>query len=568
MKLLRSWWKQESMALKPRQRQRLLQMSAVLLLGLTGLNLQRHHQRKLDQRDTELQQASELASAQWETIRATAYDWAHWDETHAYARGMAPGYPARNLQVATGLTSVAPVVLILNRKGNLLTLEGRKGPSSWASDPLVRCSRNLARPVFSQPQTRGISCRDQSGRRLWIGVIEPITDTNEQDELSGLMVLLAPLRHPNHGGELQALMATLERQLQLAPPGPSALLLQGRTIWGDDQRVLRLSPEPVMVPSVQALGRDVAIATPFLLLFLTLRAALLLQRRHQDLNQRHSEQRSRRRLRRARRQLDVLFDQLPLQERERALSRLAPTSGDPIDDLARRLEAYSASLQQHHGLPLAPLPLLFAPMHDRQGQLRRLQVQGNPLDAVSGWASLPAAWRRNLGLQFEPSPAQWGDQEFSAALQANLRQHGCPVELCTLAVRAEPIARTGSPIQESCTRLHSAGFRLALIHTNGVPSDPALLLQCLPFAELQLSVPSPTDPHLEVSEQALFTALMHLGEARGLQISVINLQARQQRDALDGMAVDLLAGPLIGAPVQDPSALLMNTARHGSRTKT
>ncbi len=72
---------------------------------------------------------------------STAYDWAHWDETHAFARGEAPGYPARNLKVANGLSSVAPVVLIINRSGALLTLQGRRGPSSWAQDPLVRCSQ-------------------------------------------------------------------------------------------------------------------------------------------------------------------------------------------------------------------------------------------------------------------------------------------------------------------------------------------------------------------------------------------------------------------------------------------
>jgi hypothetical protein len=212
---LRSWWKQEVLALTPAHRQRLLRVSAALLMGLTGLNLLRHHQQERLQRDTHLQQAQELAAAQWNAIRATAYDWAHWDETHAYARGEAPGYPARNLQVANGLTSVAPVVLILNRNNQLLTLQGRKGASTWARDPLVHCTRSHVTRVIKAVQTYGFSCSDQGGQRLWMGVIEPITDTTERGDLLGVMVLLAPLRHPSHGAHLQALMAALEQQLVL-----------------------------------------------------------------------------------------------------------------------------------------------------------------------------------------------------------------------------------------------------------------------------------------------------------------------------------------------------------------
>ena len=568
--LLHSWLKQEALALGPKQRQYLLRIVAVLLLGLVGLNLQRHHQAHRQHSDRQLQQAREVAAAQWSTIRATAYDWAHWDETHSFARGQAPGYPARNLQVANGLTSVAPVVLILNRSGELLTLQGRRGPSSWTGDPLVRCSRSLSRLVLNQPQTRGISCRDQNSQRLWIGVIEPITDTAERDEFSGLLVLLSPLRHPGHGPQLQALMASLDAQLQLAPPGPQAMPLAGQRIWGGEQRVLTLQPRSVALPALQSLGRDLAFTSPFLLLFLALRVALMLQQRRQDLRQRQWQRRSQQRLQRARRQLDQLFDQLPLQQRERALSTMAPTSGDPIDDLARRLEAYGAALQQQQGLPPVHLPLLFGPMHDRQGQLRRLQLQGQPLGgddlaaAVAGWSALPLEWRQNLGLQIELSPAQCCEQQFSAALEASLRQHGCPLELCTLAIRAEPLQRAGTELQAGITRLHGAGYRLALIHSNGDSSDPGLLLQRLPFSELQLSAPNPRDPRLEASQQALFTALVHLGQARGLKISAINLQTRQQCEAVQALPIELFAGSLIGCPVEDPSELLMKAARRNN----
>lgn len=110
---------------------------------------------------------------------------------------------------------------------------------------------------------------------------------------------------------------------------------------------------------------------------------------------------------------------------------------------------------------------------------------------------------------------------------------------------------------EGITRLRSAGFRLALIYTNGDASDPGLLLQRLPFSELQLSIPGAIQPHLEASQQALFTALVHLGQARGLQISAINLQTRQQCEALQALPIDLFAGSLIGSACADPSDLLI-----------
>ena len=465
---------------------------------------------------------------------------------------------------------MGPVVIILNRSNALLTLQGRQGPSSWNRDPLVHCTRRHTPALLRQPRTHGLSCSDQAGRRLWLGVIEPITDTGERQEPSGLLVLLAPLRHPSHGPKLQALMANLEAQLQLAPPGPNAIPLAGQPIWGDAQRVLTLRPRSVALPVLQSLGRDLALTSPFVLLFLALRAALMLQQRRQDLRQRQGQRRSHRRLQRARRQLDQLFDQLPLQQRERALSTMAPTSGDPIDDLARRLEAYSAALQQYQGLPPVHLPLLFAPMHDRQGQLRRLQLQGQPLGAddlaaaVAGWAALPVEWRQNLGLQIELSPAQCCDPQFSAALEANLRQHGCPLELCTLAILAETLQRAGAAVHEGIMRLRSSGFGLALIHSNGDSCDPGLLLQRLPISELQLSAPNPKDPRLEASQQALFSALVHLGQARGLQISVINLQTRQQCEALQALPVDLFAGPRIGSTCADPADLLAGPLNFGN----
>ena len=555
LQVMRSWGKQEARALAPWQRRWLRRTSVVLVLGLSALALQRHHAEKRDQRDTTLQQATELATAQWSTLRATAYDWAHWDETHAFARGEAPGYPARNLSAANGLSSVAPVVLILNRSGALLTLQGRQGPSNWAQDPLARCSRGLASPLLSKPQTRGIHCLDRADDRVWIGVIEPITDTREREPVSGLMVLLAPLRHPTHGPTLQALMRQLERQVVAGAPGARTIRLQGQPLWGTDRQVLNLNPEPVIARSAWALGEDLSMALPFVVSLLGLRAALMLQRRRELLLQRRQEQRSQQRLRNARRQLEQLFAGLPHQERERALRRLMVAPTDPIDDLARNLELYASALRQQPGnLSSSPQPL-FEPMQDLNGHLKRLQVLGGAetaTTAVQVWSSLPSNVRCSLGLQFELTAQQHLDPQVIQALGAALRRHNMPHDLCTIMISSANLDHANS--SDILQQLHQAGFRLGLIHNNE-RTDPGELLRLLPFDELQLSQPRLLNPTLAPTQQALLTALVHLGKVRGLQINIAGVQNNAQRAALQQLDVDLLLGELIGPPVEDPADL-------------
>ena len=91
----------------------------------------------------------------------------------------------------------------------------------------------------------------------------------------------------------------------------------------------------------------------------------------------------------------------------------------------------------------------------------------------------------------------------------------------------------------------------------GMEAEIGKLLQRLPFSEQQLCVSSLIAPNLQETQQALFTALLHLGQVRGLRIAVINLQTQQQRDSLQTLHVDLIAGPLIGTPAEAPADLLI-----------
>ncbi len=171
--------------------------------------------------------------------------------------------------------------------------------------------------------------------------------------------------------------------------------------------------------------------------------------------------------------------------------------------------------------------------------------------------SLPAAWREQLGLQFELTRSQWCDPVFIAALESSLKHMDCPVQLCTLATRVEQLVPASDELAETMATRRSRGFQLALIHSGGA-SDPGSLLNKLPFHELQLSVPNWIKPGLQGPQQALFTALVHWAEARGLQISVCNLQAIWQRDQLRALPIHLFAGPLIAACSEDPADLLLS----------
>ena len=557
---LRSWGKQEARALTPWQRAWLQRGSLVLALGLGALAFEHHHRLERQRRDTELQQGIELAAAQWSTLRATAYDWAHWDETDAFARGEAPGYPARNLKAANGLSSVAPVVLIINRSGGLLTLQGRRGPSSWAQDPLVRCSQVQSTDLLAAPQTLGIHCSDQNGTRLWIGVIEPITDTSEQASASGLMVLLAPLRHPSHGPAMQTLMHSLERQLMAGAPGQQTIRLHGQPLWNADRRVLNLSPKPVVGEAMAALGNDLSVALPFLLSLLGLRAGLMLQRRRSLLLQRQQQQRSQQRLRRARLQLEQGLNNLPDRQREQALQLLSPGCGDPIDDLARKLELVAQALRDQQEAPSQSAAVQFEPMRNHQGELRRVHVLTAPertleryREAIKGWSNLPSGVRCNLGLQLDLPPALWGSPETLQALIAILRNHNMPPDLCTIGI--EGAKASAEALRQHLPLWRNAGFALSWLHTAGA-LDPATWLHKQWVDEVQLVTPGWSHPALITTQQALIGALIELAHVRDLRVSVRGVQQQDDLQDLWQRGVALVAGPRIGRPLPDLSELV------------
>jgi hypothetical protein len=158
----------------------LVVLAAVFAALLVGLELQRRWAEGVQRRDQRLAQATQVLKAGLHTLKGTIYDWAHWDETDAFARGEAPECLQRNLQISTstGLMALVPVVAVLDRQSQPLGVLDRSGPHSWAADPLLRCAREQVPFSLQQPQAVLLLCSDAS-QRWWMAALEGITDSTE-----------------------------------------------------------------------------------------------------------------------------------------------------------------------------------------------------------------------------------------------------------------------------------------------------------------------------------------------------------------------------------------------------
>lgn len=175
-------------------------LAAVFAALLGGLELQRRWAEGVQRRDQRLAQATQVLKAGLHTLKGNIYDWAHWDETDAFARGEAPECLQRNLQISTGLMALVPVVAVLDRQGQPLGVLDRSGRHSWAADPLLRCAREQVPFSLQQPQDVLLLCSDAS-QRWWMAALEGITDSIETSPVSGVILLAAPLQRPSFGGE-------------------------------------------------------------------------------------------------------------------------------------------------------------------------------------------------------------------------------------------------------------------------------------------------------------------------------------------------------------------------------
>lgn len=398
---LRSWWKQEQRQLPAlASTRRLAVLVAVLAVLLGGLELRRRWAEELQRRDQRLTQATEVLQAGLHTLKGTIYDWAHWDETDAFARGEAPQYFQRNLQISTGLMALVPVVAVFDRQGQPLGVRGRSGPYSWAADPLLGCAREQVPISLRRREALLLLCAD-AHQRWWMVAMEGITDSTETSPVSGVILLAAPLQHPHFGGELKAAMADLEAQLQVRPSaiGVADRPLQtpmGEPLRGPAGTLAFVQPRPLAPWVVLSLLADLPLLIVFVMVLGAVRARLVLQRRHQELVEARRQQGLRRRLRQARRQLDRLCPAPHALE--------ASGSTDLMDALTRRLELYERTIgwlslrDRASGLPNRAAWLEQLRFMGRQAQPFKVWLLLWPAGSELAAADLQACVERWVGL--------------------------------------------------------------------------------------------------------------------------------------------------------------------------
>ncbi|NDD70203.1 MAG: EAL domain-containing protein, partial [Synechococcaceae bacterium WB9_4xC_028] len=312
------------------------------------------------------------------------------------------------------------------------------------------------------------------------------------------------------------------------------------------------------------------VALPFLLCLLGLRAGLMLQLRRSLLLQRQQQQRSQQRLRRARLQLEQGLNNLPDRQREQALQLLSPGCGDPIDDLARKLELVAQALRDQQEAPSQSAAVQFEPMRNHQGELRRVHVLTAPertleryREAIKGWSNLPSGVRCNLGLQLDLTPSLWGNPRTLQKLIAILNNHNMPPALCTIGI--EGAKASAEALRQHLPLWRNAGFALSWFHTAGA-LDPATWLHKQWVDEVQLVTPGWSHPALITTQQALIKAIIELAHARDLRVSVRGVQQQDDLRSLWQRGVNLASGALIGGPVLEIEELLVEQRSNNKET--
>jgi EAL domain-containing protein (putative c-di-GMP-specific phosphodiesterase class I) len=235
--------------------------------------------------------------------------------------------------------------------------------------------------------------------------------------------------------------------------------------------------------------------------------------------------------------------------------------GDPIDDLARELEMYALALRLQQETVTSSEALQFEPMRDYEGHVRRIRlstehVRGMELyqQAIEAWSNLPSGVRCSLGLQVDASRTMWSNTNTINELSAILQKHNMPPQLCTISI--ESSTASSDELRQQLPTWRNAGFALSLLPKAG-SVDSATWLHKRWFDEVQIPVPALNHPLLGATQKQLVCALIQLAKARGLKVAIRGVKKPEQLAWHNAEDIFLIAGPLIGRPVNDLSRLLL-----------
>lgn len=307
--LLRSWLKEERQALANPGWRFVLRVAVPLVVLLAGLEAARRLQEKGQNLEEKQQQAIDLLYWLSGEQRRTAQDWAHWDDTLAFAEGRNPAFPTTDMDTSA-LLSAGAVMAIWGPTGQRLTIRGGNPGDGRGHSALSRCLDDVDSKRRSSG-TRHLRVLCAGGEQLYVGSLEAISDNTDTVRSEASLAYLVPLLTPESNQPLAASLRRLRSELLFGESSGSnaRATMLAPPLWTTGGRVVRVWPAaslrhtlPVLLPLASLLAACTAI-------LLGLRMQWMLAIRSQRLRARRSELVHGRRVRKMRREIGQLLAQ-------------------------------------------------------------------------------------------------------------------------------------------------------------------------------------------------------------------------------------------------------------------
>jgi len=350
---LGSWLREERRLLPSSVQPRRL---ALVALGLVALTLTLETRRRSEQLSLRFQRQRleklELVSVALSDIRRSALDWAHWDETFAFAQGRDPQFVQRSL-AQSSLFQGGGVMVLFERRGRPLVSYSSSGRDLSAQQSLRDCARRNLSGLVSLSSAVQLLCPGEA-RRPYLGVLTQISDSTGTAPAAGALVMFQPLIGEAHGPRLSRELQTLQDQLVIGSAAGQRPLPPPLSLRGPDGQPVGLQRPSTLAPLQQSLREELPLLLAVLLPLLLIRMQLTLVQRRQRLRTLRRERLATMRIRQVCRQLDELLAQLGLSGQGGMAQRLAmggrcsnDRNGGGSHPLAleRRLDAFAQRFQ-------------------------------------------------------------------------------------------------------------------------------------------------------------------------------------------------------------------------------
>ena len=307
---LRSWFKQERLALRQESWRRTLLLAAPLLVALVLAEGARRLQDGARQLEQQQQQALNLLQWLAKEQRRTALDWAHWDDTLAFVEGNNPAFPAADMGT-TSLLKDGGVMAIWGPTGRQLAIQGATPTDLARGSDLQRCLADVARKR-RQSSSDHLALLCPGDDQLYVGSIEAVSDNTATRSTDASLVFAVPVLSSQSGTGLSEALQQLRTEMLLGGRERAAASRASPItppLWTTGGQMAQVIPPatafntlPELVPLLVVLGAGSLVV-------LALRIQWMVGLRQQLLRQRRSERILSQRIRRMQREVGMLLDQ-------------------------------------------------------------------------------------------------------------------------------------------------------------------------------------------------------------------------------------------------------------------